>query len=205
MGNVSSFNAHGTKDGVPRMVYPGQILELPDDPVSHLNKKSERIAVIQAGKDLQTGATIFMTDKENRERLWKGRGFHTQHGFFDYSPTAEGMEPRPVPPHEREAFEERQRDAYYRYKHFNPAVMEFIDQNTVIPNDETDKGWPTQEEPKDEEIFDVSKMSADDVKELLKTCDVKVMEELEGQEKTGKKRPAILTALQVAIKNAYGA
>jgi hypothetical protein len=203
--NPSAVHAYGTPHGIPRMVYPGEVFEIPDDPVPHLNKKGEPIATVMGPKHPVTGERKFLTELENRERLIAGNGIQSQYGFYESAPLRRGMESITLPANQREAFVEKQLAAFRKYKHFNPVCMEIVpnDTPTDAEDDAARKGWVLDAPVVKEEVLDISALTVEEAKEVLaRPMAVETLEYMKTQEQGDKKRSMILNLLDVAIKNA---
>ena len=139
-GDASAFNSYGAADpNFPRLVYPGQELDIPDD---LLDDKEDFKMYRYPDKSEK-----MLTEKQYRAELHKFGGYDKNPHYAEPAPMHSTnksiiLPPRQMDPKQHVEFLAKQRMALLKYRHFNPVCMELISEITLPPPGKEDKNTP---------------------------------------------------------------
>lgn len=198
-GDASSYNAIGTTNGYPRLVYGGDEHDIPDD---LLDDKEPFMMYRFPDKHEEQ-----VTEKKHRELLWKYGGFRGPR-FNDAAPASRASGslislPRQMNQAELVEFLEKQRRATLTYRHFNPMCMELISE---LPGEKEKKQDKPEGKDKEPRLLDITKMKPKEAIEYVKT--VKDENDLANLQvvldKSENPHPAVISQIELQIKTLRG-
>ena len=197
-GDASIFTAEGSDNGFPRLLYPGQELDIPD---TLLDDKEEFKMYRFPDKSEK-----MLTEKEYRAVLHKYGGYDRNPHYAEPAPLASNnksilLPPRQMTPEEHVQFLKKQRLAVLKYKHFNPTCMELISDEPDAPTSKEDKKAAAVGK-----FSDVSRMTQKQGIEYIKSIkDENTLSELSivlDRDKTT--NPVFFATIEMCLKNLRG-